>query len=271
MATYSGAGTSSDLATDIGVALGALADGDALYVGRGSATYTGSNDTSAKDLLTVETLPGFFGDFPEASPLKIVSNRTAAGRVRMKWSGKKSYLKSTGAGVIYWLELEPAQNGQLVFSDADNEITLQRSGNLQAVSTADINKYYACGFAMASLLKSGPTMAECVLSGNAYADLQRAATLIAAYQNSKLLVSEASITPTNVYVNGGTIDYRGGNGTNLYLYGGVMDLTGLSQPITFTNRYAYEPTVILLKRSGVGEPTWTNKVVDYNPPEIRWV
>lgn len=269
---YLSTGVASDFLVDLGSPT--LAAGDIVYAGRGSATYNvaASNNLSATDLLRVELLPGFGGDFPDTAPLKLVCDRASTGKLLMKWSGKKTYLRSTSmaAGVVYWIELDPAANGQLVLSDVDNELLLQRRGILQATSTADINKYYGCGSANAVLLKSGPTMAECLVGGNAQVDLQRLATLLGVYEQGRLTVSEV-VAPTNVYVNGGWLDYRGGAITNLYLYGGTMDLTNLPGPITITNRYAYQPTRILLRRSGVGEPTWTNKPIDYNPPEIVWM
>lgn len=272
MANIISGGINPNLGSDLS---GALSAGDSLYIGQGSVEYNvaGANDISGTDLARIELQPGWLGDFASGVPLIAKCDRTSTGILLIKWSGRKSYIKSASAAtVIYRVEMEPSKGGIIDYSSADTEIFLQRSGTLLAQSTADISKFYAGGSAVGHLLESGPTVAECVAGGNSMVHLSRAATLINVGDQARVKVLKNSITPTNVYMygNGAALEYMGGNITNLYLYGGVLDLRNLPAPITVTNRYAYLPTTILVNPSGAGEPTWTNKPIDYNPPRISY-
>lgn len=272
MPDYSSDGESTHLGTDLGSPT--LAAGDRVFMGRGNQDYTNAtaNDMSATDLLLVETRPGWRGDFPEAAPLKIVANRSAAGRLRMQWGGRKSYVRSTSmaSGVIYGIEQDPAAGGMVVLAECDVELYGLRGGVLLALSTADVSKLYAGGFGVAHLTQGGPAMAECIAGGNSTVHLERAATLISAVQGGTLKVLRDTIAPTHVYAMGGKLEYGGGNMTNLYLYGGTLDLTKMNGPLTVTNRYAYGTTRLILKQ-GMAEPTWTNKPVDVHPPIVEYV
>lgn len=269
MAVLTAAGTSVQLLTDLG---GTPSAGDSVYVGKGNLKYTDAaeNDRSGTDLLLFELLPGWYGDFDEATPLKVVLNQTSTGILRLKWAGQRSYVRSTSmaAGVIYRIEQDPASGGAVHLSECDNEVYIQRAGVLHAASTADISKYYAGGFSVGHLYKSGPTVAECVAAGQAQVNLSRAATLVRALEQSVITITEEAIAPTHCYVDGGRVNHGGGNMTNLYLNGGILDLTRSPGPFTVTNRYAYQPTTILIKKGGLGEPTYTNKPIDYNPPRV---
>jgi hypothetical protein len=271
MPTYSTAGTSKTLQTDMGTP--SLAAGDAVYIGRGSLDYdnAGSNDMSATDLLLVELLSGWRGNFPESAPLKLVANRSNAGRVKIRWGGQRMYLRSISmaAGVIYGIEQDPAAGGTVMLSEVDCETYTVRGGVLHALASADINKGYTSGFGLAHFYASGPTMAEARAGGSSTLNLHRDAALAGAYENGTLNINEVAVTIATLDL-AGRVNHRGGNVGDVNLLGGIWDLTEVPFPITVTNRNAYLPTTILLK-VGQPEPTWTNKPVDVNPPIIKYV
>lgn len=279
MADYYADGNSKDLIEDLG-AEGALADGDTVIIAQGNVNYdagAAENDLSAKDLLLFVAAPGYVGNLGTKDyPVKVVSNRTSTGMVRMGWGGQTAYIESSSAaGVIYQFVMDAAQGGKCFLGPCDNEYTLVKAGVLQAAAGADIERLWADGFGHAVLLAvASGAMTEVIARGRSTVDLYRSTAKIHAVGQARIRQLIDSFTTTDLILeSGGIVEGMTGPVTNLYARGGdaVWDLRKATRPVTVTNLYGEGPIEIWVASNGPipNGPTFTNTLRNLVLPTIR--
>lgn len=279
MADYYADGNSKDLIEDLG-AEGALADGDTVIIAQGNVNYdagAAENNLSAKDLLLFVAAPGYVGNLGTKDyPVKVVSNRTSTGMVRLGWGGESAYLESSSAsGVIYQLVVDAANGGKVFLGPCDNEYTAVYRGTLQAAADADIERLVADGFGRAVLLPvTSGDMTEVIARGRSEVRTFRTAATLHAVAQARIEVGIDTMAPTNLIVEGGgTVAGKMGDVTNFYARGGEWDLTKATKPITVTNLYGEGPTVIKVAANGPmpNGPVFINTLRSWVLPTIKRV
>ncbi len=245
---------STNLQTSVG---GAPSAGDTVVVNQGNQTFTTGMAWGAIALAGFIMPPAFTGSIGDGTNyLDLIAT---TGKFKCNFGGRACYIGGT-AGTIQTVEIGPTNNGFVTISGKTLTYVTVTAGTLYVQDTTDAENVYAQG-GTTVLMPSGThtgTVVEC--SGSATVQVGRVYATVRCHEGGKVTYTRDDVPPsTGMEINGGTVEYLGGDIPAFTGRAGTLDLRRATKDITITNPVLYEGLTILFPLGDI-TITWAGTV-----------
>lgn len=211
---------------------GTIAGTDTLHFQEWATKYNAGLDLSSIDLVGIDAAASFTGDVGDGSARMLVDvDHTASSKCYIGFGGRAWYMGAGTGGTINELVFVPLLSDALLdLANATLTTLVVQCGVVRMNDTLDlVNGYFYGGDSFLDADGAAFTLVEV---GNAILRLRRDGTTIKAKQGGRVIVDDYDVSPTNLYVDGGVVEWGGGAIANLYGRVGVLDCSKMPRDVT---------------------------------------
>jgi hypothetical protein len=181
------------------------------------------------------------------------------GTFKCNFGGRACYIGGT-AGTIQTVEVGPTNNGFVSISGKTLTYVTVTAGTLYVQDTTDANNVYAQGGTTVLMPSGSHTGTLLEVAGSGVAQVGRVYATVRVNEGGRVVYTRNDVPPsTGMEMNGGTVEYLGGNIPAFTGRAGTLDLSRLTKDTTITDAILYEGLKIIFPLGGV-TVTWAGTV-----------